>query len=269
MTMHEHSSIDVIKSIPQLLTERKTSAAAWSIFQVAATGIPTQESKTLVARIETTTDPLLLWLIHEELGRREVPPAFRWPVNQQSAQMEYVTWLADIYWFTRRKPRHKPAYKNWQRWFGEVCETWHASTVKAYFFAFKRGLGAAYFAKGLSLSDRDRQELMTIKTAGQIARLRPLKRHAEYLEAILDHARAKPDRAGLKTPEEVAKRRFAMWRLYLLADGSETAAARQYGNLYGEKVARQNLGKQVELAKEAWKTFGPAVKNQASYSLTT
>ncbi|WP_296951804.1 hypothetical protein [uncultured Massilia sp.] len=266
--MHEHPSFDVIKSIPQLLTERKTSAAAWAIFQAAATDIHTQESKTLVARIETTTDPLLLWQIHEELDRREVPPAFRWPVNQESTQIEYVTWLADIYWFTRRNPGHKPAYKNWQRWFAGVYETWHMSTVKAYLFAFKQGLGAAYFSKGLLLSDRDRQDLMTIKTAGQIARLHPLKRHAEYLKAILDHARAKPDRSGSKTPEEVAKRRYAMWKLYLLADGSETAAARQYGNLYGEQVARQNLGKQVALAREAWRAFGPAVKNQPLYCLT-
>jgi hypothetical protein len=197
----------------------------------------------------------LLWLIHEELDRRDVPPAFRWPVNQHSAQMEYVTWLADIFWFTRRKPSHKPAYKNWQRWFGDVSDAWHASALRAYSFAFKRGSGAAYFAKGLALTERDRAELMTIKTAGQIARLRPLRKFGrEYRRAILEHAIAKPDRAGIKTPEEVAKRRYAIWKLYVLAGESETSAARQYHKLYGE--ARQNLAKQVEVAQQAWKLFG-------------
>jgi hypothetical protein len=267
--MHEHPSFDAIKSIPQVLTERKTNAAAWALFQAAASNIPKQDCRTLVARIGTTEDPLLLWLIHEELDRRDLPPAFRWPANYGSAQMEYITWLADIYWFTRRKPRHKAAYKNWQRWFGEVSETWHTSALQAFSFAFKRGLGAAYFAKGLSLTDRDRQELMTIKTGGQIARLRPLKKQVEYQNAILDHARAKPDRSGAKAPEEVAKRRYAMWRLYLLADGSETVAARQYQRLYGEQVARQNLGKQIELAQEAWKLYGPHGKNLPSSCLTT
>jgi hypothetical protein len=86
--------------------------------------------------------------------------------------------------------------------------------LRAYSFAFKRGSGAAYFAKGLALTERDRQELMTMKTKGQIARLRPLKKFGqEYRRAILDHPIAKPDRAGVKSPEDVAKRRYAMWTL--------------------------------------------------------
>lgn len=268
--MHEHPSFDVIKSIPQLLTERKTSAAAWSFLQAAASDIPKQDSLTLVARIATTTDPLLLWLIHEELDRRDLPPAFRWPVNYGSVQAEFVTWLADLLWFTRRKPHHRPAYKNWQRWFGDVSDAWHASLLRAYSFAFKRGSGAAYFAKGLALTERDRQELMTIKTAGQIARLRPLKKQAqEYRQAILDHATAKPDRAGVKTPEEVAKRRYAIWKLYILADESETSAARQYFKLYGETIARQNLGRQVELAQQAWRLFGPSGKKTSLCTIAT
>jgi hypothetical protein len=269
--MHEHPSSDVIKSIPQLLTERKMSAAAWSFFQAAASDIPEQDSLTLVARIATTTDPLLLWLIHEELDRRDLPPAFRWPANGRSVQAEFVTWLADILWFTRRKPHHRPAYKNWQRWFGNVSDAWHASLLRAYSFAFKRGSGATYFAKGLALTERERQELMTIKTAGQIARLRPLKKQGrEYRQALLDHATAKPDRAGVKTPEEVAKRRYAIWKLYILADESETSAARQYCKLYGETIARQNLGRQVELARQAWKLFGPSGRRKSAlYTVTT
>jgi hypothetical protein len=268
--MREHPSFNAIKSTPQLLNERKTSAAAWSLFLAAATDIPKQDSKTLVARIATTLDPLLLWLIHEELDRRDVPPAFRWPVNHGSVQMEYVTWLADIHWFTRRKPNHRTTYKNWQRWFGDVSDAWHASALRAYSFAFKRGSGAAYFAKGLALTERNRQELMTMKTAGQIARLRPLKKFGqEYRRAILDHATSKPDRAGVKTPEKVAKRRFAIWKLYVLADESETSAARQYYKLYGEAIARQNLGKQVEVAQQAWKLFGPSGKKTALCASTT
>jgi hypothetical protein len=95
--MHELPSFDVIKSVPQLLIERWSNAAAWAFFQAAATDIPQQQTVTLVARIVTATDPLLLWLIHEELDRREVPPAFRWPMNQESAQTEFITWLADIH----------------------------------------------------------------------------------------------------------------------------------------------------------------------------
>lgn len=255
--MHEHPSFDAIRSPPQLLTERKKSTAAWSRFELAATQIPRQETSTLVARIETTADPLLLWLIHEELDRRDVPPGFRWPENQGSAQLEYFTWLADILWFTRRKPSHRPAYKNWHRWFAAVTDAWHASTLRAYSSAFKRGSGAAYFAKGLALNERDRQELMTMKTLGQIARLRALRKFGpEYRRAILDHATAKPDLSGVKTPEEVARRRYVMWKLYVLADESSTSAARQYHKFCGETVARQNLRKQVELAQQAWKIFG-------------
>jgi hypothetical protein len=265
--MHEHPSL---KSVPQLLTERQSNAAAWAFYQAAAADIPQQQTATLVARIVTATDPLLLWLVHEELDRREVPPAFRWPMNQQSAQAEFITWLADIHWFTRRKTNHRPAYKNWQRWFGNVSDAWHASALRAYSFAFKRGSGGTYFAKGLALTERDRQDLMTMKTKGQIARLRPLRKFGqEYRRAILDHATAKPDRAGVKTPEEVAKRRYAIWKLYVLADESETSAARQYHKLYGEVIARQNLGKQVELAQQAWRLFGPTGTKPTSSCSTT
>jgi outer membrane PBP1 activator LpoA protein len=54
-----------------------------------------------------------------------------------------------------------------------------------------------------------------------------------------------------------------MWRLYRLADESETAAARQYHKAYGEEVAQQNLGKRVQLAQEVWRLFGLQGKNSA------
>jgi hypothetical protein len=165
--------------------------------------------------------------------------------------MEFITWLADVYWFTRCKPRHNPGYKAWKRLFGAVSDSWHACALHVYEFAFKRGYGAAYFTRGFALTDADRRALLTISSTRQIANRRILRRSSEMRASILAYTIAHPDKSGERRPAEIAKQRYAVWKTYILADRSAAAAARYYGMIYGEEIARQRIPEQVDAAKAA------------------
>jgi hypothetical protein len=239
-----------------LKASRKASKAAWTLFQASTETIPAATTLALVGRIQTTTDALVLWEIHQELDRRGIPPTFRYPANVTTPQMEFITWLADLHWFTRQKPNHKPLFDKWQRLFGPITDGWHETARHIFEGAYQRGNVATYASRGLNLAVCDRRPLMTVKSTGQLRRLRDLRQSDDRREAIGRHASANAGRLRKdRTPDQVANRRFLIWKTYVLADRSETIAARMYQALHGEAIARQNLGKQIEAVDQAWKEF--------------
>ncbi len=140
--------------------------------------------------------------------------------------------------------------------FRPISENWHEAALRVFCFAYQRGYGTTYYAKGLALSDGDRRDLMTIKSTRQIARLRALKHSPEMRAAIAKYAIANAKKSGDRKPADIVRRRYFLWKTFILADRSETVAARLYCQIYGDEITRQALGKQMTAVDAAWRKFG-------------
>jgi hypothetical protein len=251
------SERDRVDSIPALRAVREANTASWRAFQESTEALAAYSTAALIARIETTRDPLMLWEIHQELDRRDIPPAFRYPKNHDNGQMRFVTWLADLHWHTKRA-RHGPRFRTWRRLFAPVGESWHESAKNVFEYGWRRCQNASYYAKGLALTDDDRLDLMTIKTSKQIARQRQLKQSEEMRRAISSHAIANAGRLSKeRRPEQTARDRYLIWKTYMLADQSPTITARMFEAIYGEQMTRQKVQKQIATVNQAWDKFGP------------
>lgn len=247
----EALALECIRSIPALERARGGASMVASISE--------SDTLTLITRIESTSDSLVLWAIHLELDRRGIAPIFRYPANVSTPQHEFIGWLADVRWIARRNPLHKPSYKAWQSLLRPISDAWHESAFRVFSFAYQRGYGATYYTKGFALSDAERRDLMTIKSTRQIARMRALKQSSEMHAAITRYATANANRSGDRQPGDISRRRYLIWRTYVLADRSETIAARLYSQLYGDEITRQSLGKQITAVAAAWRKFGSNV----------
>lgn len=255
------SERDGIYSLPALRAAKEANTASCRAFQEATEALAVYSTAALIARIETTAVPLILWEIHQELDRRDIPPAFRYPKNHDSGQMRFITWLADLHWHTKRA-RHGPRFWAWQRLFAPVGESWHESARNVFEYGWRRQQNASYYAKGLALTDDDRLDLMAIKTSKQIARQRQLKQSEEMRRAITSHAIANAGRLSKeRRPEQTARDRYLIWKTYTLADQSPTITARMFEAIYGERMTRQKVQKQIAAVKQAWDKFG-AKKDQ-------
>lgn len=251
------SERESIHSIPFLKAAKEANPALWRAFKESTETLPAPDTSTLIARIETTADPLILWEIHQELDRRDIPPAFRYPRNHDTGQMRFTTWLADLHWHTRRA-RHGPRFRSWRRLFAPAGESWHESAKNVFEYGWRRNQNASYYAKGLALTDDHRLDLMTIKTSKQIARQRQLKQSIEVHRAIASHAIANAGRLSKeRRPDQTTRDRYLIWKTYILADQSPTITARMFEAIYGEPMTRQKVQKQIAAVTQAWHKFGP------------
>lgn len=246
-----------IQSVPALKAARQVNEAAWRAFRESTEALAEHSTSTLIARIESTGDPLVLWEVHHELDRREIPPAFRYPRSDSTDQARFITWLGDLHWHTRRA-RPATRFRSWRRLFDPAGESWHENAKNVFEFAWRRDQNASYYAKGLALTDDHRLDLMTIKTSKQIARQRQLKQSAEMRHAIASHAVANAGRLSKdRRADQTARVRYLIWKTYLLADQSPTITARMFEAIYGEQMTRQKVQKQIAAVKQAWDKFGP------------
>ena len=216
--------------------------------------LATVDTQTLILRIETTADALLLWAIHCQLDKREVRPCFRWPANDSTGQAEFVTWLADLLWLSKRYPEHRPLYRGWREVFGHAhgSTKWHAAAHRQFLFVRSRYSLAHHCARGLDLSDAQRRDLMTLPTKAMAADRRQLQGtpFATVRDRLLTHAIAHPDRARLVTPTSVAERRARFWRLFVLSGRNQTVTTEAWHLLTGQAVTRQAVAKQLTVAAE-------------------
>ncbi|MFZ2122978.1 MAG: hypothetical protein WA012_13715 [Rhodoferax sp.] len=93
---------------------------------------------------------------------------------------------------------------------------------------------------------------MTLPTSEMVKQRREL--HPDRVEAVrrclLSHALAHPDRSSQLTPEAIAYRRAAIWRVHILTGKSPTATAQTWQVLTGTPTTRQAISKQVALTDE-------------------
>jgi hypothetical protein len=231
-----------VKGIPELIQEQRTDPNL-ALFKASASGIAVDTIPGLIARIQTTMNPLTLWLIHLDLDRRGVPPGLRWPARLDHPQMRYITWLADILWLRRRYPSHPTSYNRWRGLFiyRPHCVQWHQTAlwVHSSKAAGQHGQGH-YFARGLGLTDDQRQEVMTVPTNTMRANRKLLVSLPDFKLKMTRYLAARPpDKSGTWSAQDVAERLSVVLKTNLLANRNKTRGCAYYEFLVGVKVARQ------------------------------
>ena len=239
---------DHIKSIPRLIADL-ADARSRAIFSDAVKAMWQQDMRTLIARIQTTENPLMLWAIHVHLDTRQIPPRLRWPACDGDEQYQFFTWLPDVLWIAKRNPDHKAGFKSWQGAFKHAPATrkLHLSLHARYLYTTRKPRSANYYALGLALSETQRKELMTFQTNKMRAITRRLNDIASVREKLLTHAVAHPDKAGLHSPADIARRRSELWKIYQLTGENQTETVHYYREITGQRITRQTLAKQLIL----------------------
>lgn len=244
---------ETIHGVPRLLSDLRDYGDVVA-FRRNVKIMRTATTQTLVLRIATTADPLLLWAIHLVLDGRGVAPVLRWPANTSSPQEDYLTWLADIHWFVKRNPSHEPCFRGWKGLFKHepVSDEWHATAYRQYLFVAARYSVAHWCSKGLGLTETQRLPLLTLPTNKMQAERRQLApdKIASLRECLLSTAMERPDRSGQHSPEAIANRRIRMWQVFVLSGYNHTATATNWHLLTGESLSRQAISKQLVIVGE-------------------
>lgn len=243
----------LVDSISYLIDNRRGTPAGDRLRALVA-ALPGMDTRTLIVRLHTTEDPLVQWAIHLVLDRRDIAPAFRWPANQMNEQSEYVTFSADLLWHCRRHPGHKTRFRTWQGVVRKLPSSpeWHMRVHRHFMFVYPRYSIANWCSKGLDLTTQQRALLMMMPTNAMRADRRALEpaRFAETHRLLVESAMQRPDKSGKRMPHEIAGRRAAMWRTFILACRNYTVACEQWSRITGEQLTRQAFTKQVKTTAE-------------------
>lgn len=253
----EDLSAPEVHSVARLV-ELKRKAGALDDWKRRVSTFPGMDTQTLILRVSTTSDPLTAWAIHAALDKRDIPPCLRWPANRSNAQMEFVTWAADLLWLTKRNPQHPTLFKSWRRLFTlpPGSGAWLETAFRIYTaFAVRQNL-SAYSARALGLDDAHRQQLMMMPTSRMFAARQELQPAAfeQTRVHLLTSAMRHPDRAGVHKPAEVAERRARIWRTHVLCGRQPAATARGWVALTGESISRQVIARQIDTIEAVLKT---------------
>lgn len=250
-----------VNSIARLTAERAASGASGELgrFKKALVALRTTRTETLVLKIATAADPLMLWALHVTLDKRGIAPCLRWPKNNSTPQMEFITWLTDVQWLTRRSPTHLAKFKSWQQLFSEAPESavWREKAYWIFVNMYGHQNLSSYGARGLALTPDQRQPLMMFPTAAMVkARLalQPAE-FAEIRERLYSYSIEHPDSSGQRTPEAIAGRREGLWRVFILSGKNIAATAENWRLTTGEPLTRQAALKQVTIIKAILKSW--------------
>jgi len=241
-----------VHSITHLVAEKRVSCDL-ERFRRSVLALSSTSTQTLILKITTCNDPLMLWAIHVTLDGRNIIPALRWPANTSTEQMKFIGWLADLLWFTKRTPDHQPKFRGWVRLLAETPANpaWQDMAYWIFVAMYDRQNISSYTARGLALTPAQRQPLMSLPTARMVTarlELQPIP-FAETRQRLLSHAVAHPDKSGTRTPEAITNRRAGLWRTFLLSEKRQTATAENWKLLTGEPLSRQAISRHLETIK--------------------
>lgn len=244
-----------VSPINLLLREQDKPGGALRL-QDWVTAIRAQSISDLLIDVKSATNPTRLWLLHVSLDARDVPPCLR-PAREDSHQMLYLTWLADILWFAKRLRGHKVKARRHRALF--QCATpvqnkdWHDAAI----FAFNNGRTANGFIAQkldlLGLSDQIREQGLVFRTPKMIGQRKVLAALPEYRERMVANSLYRPDRSGCHTPEAIADRRIKMLRCFVLAGKNATIGNRYFQMTTGEVMTRQTFRRHIDAAYDAVK----------------
>lgn len=248
--------VEVVHSIARLIAEKR-SGGDLDRFKKAVLALRSSDTLTLILRIATTSDALLFWAIHVTLDKRDIQPCLRWPKNDSTPQMEFITWLADVHWFAKRNPGHTPLFRSWQRLLLEDANTpaWRERGYRIFVSMYGHQNLSAYGSRGLALTSAQRQPMMMFassKMATARLQLQPA-RFALAREILYSAAVTRPDKSRLHSPESIAGRRAGLWRVSILSGHSPAATLQNWKLLTGESVTRQVISSRLTAIKTALK----------------
>lgn len=240
-----------VRSVPALV-EAKRSAVDALRFRTQVREMANWTTVDLLPRLETTQDPLMLWALHLELERRDIPPCLRIPMHSLGPQGDYITLVADLLWFQKRNPKHQAVFRGWRDVLrARLCSAqWHQHVYRQFLYNYPRGL-SYMAAKGLGLMEAQRQQLLSMPTS-RMARERMGVQgdaFARLIDKLQQHALAHPDRAGKHPPHVVALRRARLLRCHVMSGSSPTLTAEYWRRMTGEKLSRQAISAHVESAR--------------------
>ncbi len=244
-----------VKGIPQLVREKSCSSDL-ARFRQSVQSMESAPTPQLLLRLESTVDPLRLWALHLQLERRQIPPCLRWPPRADSEQMLFLSVLADLRWICFRLPPRRPKFRGWRGLYSHTPGTpaWHSVAHRQLSWIMQRGYSLAHHcSKGLALTDSERQHLLMLPTNAMAAERRQLVGSAfkSVRESLLSDAMAYPDKSGRRSAPDVASRRAAIWRTYLLSHRSKVLTAERLALIGCASMSRQALTKQIEAIERA------------------
>lgn len=238
-----------VHSIAGLLAQKKGHSSDLDRWKRSIQALPGVDTQTLVLRISTTADPLTVWALHMHLDKRGVAPCLRWPANASAAQMVFITWAADVLWFTKRNRTHIAKFQSWQRLLEDDpgSEHWRERAYRIFFAMHGRQNISSYTARGLALTPDQRQPLMMLPTARMAADRQELRPAAfeDTRQRLLTHAMTYPDKSGRYSPEAIANRRVRLWRVHVLSGKRPADTAKNWTVLTGESAKRQVIARHI------------------------
>ena len=246
------------KTYPELLAGMGDAERGRHDAKVAAlAAIPASDTARLCARMETDTDPAMLWPIHQELARRGIPPILRGPRHGHGLQGDFLDFAADLQWlryFEDCKPRYRLAQATLRALPGSAA--WWDLVKKLY--AYQTTRNAAHAAIAFGLDNDQRRHLRNIQTVTTRRLFDDLHgdRFGQLFDALRSAAVAKPHKAPLdkrRTPSDIASRRARLLRTHKLYGGSLRDTARFWKALSGETPSLATIHKSVDLAETAFK----------------
>lgn len=243
------------KTYPELLAGMGSAEKGRHEAKVAA--LATETAASLCARMETATDPAMLWPIHQELASRGIPPILRGPRHCHGLQGDFLDFAADLEWLwvtERVEPQHRLAKVVLNALPGSW--TWWELLKKLY--SFKTTRNAAHAAIALNLDADQRRHLRTIQTTKTRRLFFDLHddRFGQLFDALKSEAAAKPDKAPVgkrRTPTAIASRRARIFRTHKLYGGSLRDTARCWQAMSGETPSLATIQKSVSLAETTFK----------------
>lgn len=247
---------EAVHSIARLIADKRAGSDL-DRFKKAVLTLRSTDTQTLILRIATTSDALLFWAIHVTLDKRDIQPCLRWPKNDSTPQMEFITWLADVHWFAKRNPGHTPLFRSWQRLLLEDANTpaWRERGYRIFVGMYGHQNLSAYGSRGLALTSAQRQPMMMFASSRMATarlQLQPA-RFALLREILYSAAVTRPDKSRLHSPESIAGRRAGLWRVSILSGHSPAATLQNWKLLTGESVTRQVISRRLTAIKTALK----------------
>lgn len=220
--------------------------------------LATEPAASLCASMETATDPAMLWPIHQELARREIPPILRGPRHCHGLQGDFLDFAADLQWLWGTETI-KPRYRLAQGIFSTTPDTPEWWELVKRQFSQEGTRNTRSWSIAFNLDATQRRHLRTIQSADTRRLFDDLhgERFTQLWETVrMDAAKRPPDKAPpdkRRTLTEIASRRARIFRTHNLTAGSLRDTARNWGALSGEELSAQAIRHQVGLVAPTFK----------------
>lgn len=219
--------------------------------------LATEPTASLCARLETATAPAMLWPIHQELARREIPPILRGPRHCHGLQGDFLDFAADLQWLWGTETI-KPRYRLAQGIFSTTPDTPEWWELVKRQFSQEGTRNTRSWSIAFNLDATQRRYLRTIQSADTRRLFDDL--HGDHFGQLLDALRreavAKPDKSkprDQQEPHKTASRRARIYRTHTLTAGTLRDTARNWEALSGEKLSAQAIRHQVSLVAPTFK----------------